>query len=132
MRKLSGTKCRLKLVISSKWHIVEMFKVEIHVRNDSADASKTISHDKMLPYRFLIDITMNNYNPTTTQSEDGCMYGCKYIALPHVARDVTPLGSLCVLCVYSVRTVFHSQSLRVARPPLSALGQLLPAPRSTR
>ena len=39
-----------------------MFKVEIHVRNGTADVSKAISHDKMLHYRFFIDITLNNYN----------------------------------------------------------------------
>ena len=54
--------CRLNLVISSKWHIVEMFKVDIHMRNSAADVSKTISQHKMLHYKFLIDITVNNYN----------------------------------------------------------------------
>ena len=62
MHKLSEVKCRLNLVISSKWHIVEIFKVEVHMRNGIADVSKTISHDTMLHYRFLIDITVNNYN----------------------------------------------------------------------
>ena len=32
------------------------------MRNGIADISKTILHDKMLQYRFLIDITVNNYN----------------------------------------------------------------------
>ena len=31
MYKLSKTKCRSNLDISSKWHIVEMFKVVMHV-----------------------------------------------------------------------------------------------------
>ena len=62
MYKLSEVKCPLSLVISSKWHIVEMLKVEIHVRNGTADVSKTISHDKVLHCRFLIDITVNNYS----------------------------------------------------------------------
>ena len=32
------------------------------MRDGSADVSKTISHDKMLHYGVLIDITANNYN----------------------------------------------------------------------
>ena len=32
------------------------------MKNGTADVSKTISHDKILNYRFLIDITVNNYN----------------------------------------------------------------------
>ena len=39
-----------------------MFKVDIHVRNGTPDVSKPISHDKLLHYRFLIGITVNNYN----------------------------------------------------------------------
>ena len=39
--------------IIKRAYIVEMFKVEIHVRNSSADVSKTVSHDKMLHDRFL-------------------------------------------------------------------------------
>ena len=62
MHKISEVECRLNLVISPKWHIVEMFKVNIHVRNGTPNVSKPISHDKMLHYRFLIDITVNNYN----------------------------------------------------------------------
>ena len=60
MHKLSEVKCRLNMVISSKWHIIEIFKAEINVRNGPADVSKTISHHKML--LFFIDITVNNYN----------------------------------------------------------------------
>ena len=52
----------LSLVISSKWHIIKIFKVEIHMRNDTADVSKTISHNKILHYWFFIGITVNNYN----------------------------------------------------------------------
>ena len=78
MRKLSEVKCRLSFFfISPKWHIIEIFKVEIHVRNGTADVSKTmhfscvveyivvlyiISHNKILHYRFFIGITVNNYN----------------------------------------------------------------------
>ena len=59
----SEVKCCLNLVISSKWYIVEIFEVEIQVRKGTADVSKTISPDKMLDYRFLFDITVNNYHP---------------------------------------------------------------------
>ena len=45
MYKLAEAKCRLNLTISSKWHIVETFKVEMHVRNLTADVSKTVSID---------------------------------------------------------------------------------------
>ena len=38
-----------------------MFKANIHDRNSTLDVSKTISHDKMLHYRFLIDITVSSY-----------------------------------------------------------------------
>ena len=62
MHKLSEVRCRLNLVISSKLHIVEIFKVKIHVRNGTADVSKTISHRKLLHYWLFIDITVNNYN----------------------------------------------------------------------
>ena len=64
MHKLSEVKCRLNLVISSKWHNGEMFKMDIQVRNGPPDVSKPISHHKLLHYRFLIDITVNNYNLT--------------------------------------------------------------------
>ena len=62
MHKLSEVKCRINLVTSSKWHIVEMFQSKIHVSNSTADVSKTISHDKMLHYRCLIDIAVSKYN----------------------------------------------------------------------
>ena len=32
------------------------------MRNGTADASKTISHGKMLRYRYFIDITLNNHH----------------------------------------------------------------------
>ena len=47
-----------------------MHKSEIQVTNGTADILKTISHDKMLHYIFLIDITVNNIQPTK-QSEGG-------------------------------------------------------------
>ena len=62
MYKLSEVKCCLNLVISSKWRIVEIFKVETHMRYGTADVWKTISHHNVLHYLFYIDITVNNYN----------------------------------------------------------------------
>ena len=62
MCKLSQIKCRFNLVISSRWCIFEMFKADIHVRNGSLHVSKTISLHKMLHFRFIIDIIVNNYN----------------------------------------------------------------------
>ena len=64
MHKLTGVKCRLNLVLASKSHIVKMFKVEIHVRNVSADVSKK-QFDKIkcyITWFFYIDITVKNYN----------------------------------------------------------------------
>ena len=64
MYNLYEANCRFKFGSVIKIVIVKMFNVEysVHVRNDIADESKTISHDKILHYRVLIHIAVNNYN----------------------------------------------------------------------
>ena len=83
MHKLSEVKCRLNFVISLKLHIVEIFKVEIYARTGTTDASKTISHRKMLHYWLFIDITVNNYN--LPRSLKGAVH--TYLLKQHLIRN---------------------------------------------